>query len=350
MSDSPRSDPETPRSVPEEDAKHPSQRAPEEDAKHPSRRAPDWLIRLIADARAADCAPPFSDQSLVDYRAGVRELVAIGEDAAALVAVPEPATVPEVATVPELVEGRKPATVPEPVEGREPATVPELVEGRDAEFVVHPDARGRGLGTQLLDLLLAGGATLFWAHGDAPAARALAASHGLTPVRELLHFSADLPTSASNFGAGLAEVGKSGVEAFVVGRDEDEWVALNAKTFAAHPEQGSVTRADLEQLETERWFRADDFLVLRQDGRMIGYCWLKVEGDRGEFYVVGVDPGHHGEKLGSLLFDAGLARLRELGIRSSHLYVEADNAAALRLYRSRGFAQDAVDIQYAAGL
>jgi mycothiol synthase len=138
-----------------------------------------------------------------------------------------------------------------------------------------------------------------------------------------------------------------GIDVFIVGQDEDEWVALNAVIFADHPEQGSVTRADLEQLETEAWFRADNFLVLRRDGRMIGYCWLKVEGDRGEFYVVGVALEHHGEKLGSLLFDAGLARLRELGIHSSHLYVEGDNAAALRLYLARGFAQDSIDIQYA---
>ncbi len=133
----------------------------------------------------------------------------------------------------------------------------------------------------------------------------------------------------------------------MVGRDEDEWVALNARTFAHHREQGSVTSADLTQLEAESWFSADNFLVLRRGGRMIGYCWLKVEGDRGEFYVVGVDPAHQGEKLGSLLFDAGLARLRDLGIRSAHLYVEGDNAAALRLYRSRGFARDSLDIQYA---
>ena len=273
------------------------------------RSAPDWLTRLIADAKAADGAPPFSDQSLVDYRMGVRELVAIGEDAAAL--------------------------VPEPAEGRE----------AEAEFVVSADARRRGLGTRLLEQLLADGSTLFWAHGDAPGARALAASHGLTAVRELLHFVGPVPTGSTR-AHGSDKPRVEPVETFVLGQDEDEWVALNARIFADHPEQGSVTRADLEQLESEDWFRAENFLVLRRDGRMIGYCWLKVEHGRGEFYVVGVDPDHHGEKLGSLLFDAGLARLAELGIRSSHLYVDGVNVEALRLYRSRGFTQDSIDIQY----
>ena len=264
------------------------------------RLVPEWVARLAERARATDGAPPFSDQSLVDYRMGSRELVAMDEDAAAIVG------------------------------------------PTDAEFVVDPDARGRGIGTRLLEKLLAGGATLFWAHGDAPAARELAASHGLVAARELLHFVGEVSMTAPSTPTRPEEI-----ETFVPERDEDEWVALNAKTFAHHPEQGSVTRADLEQLETEPWFRADNFLVLRRDGRMIGYCWLKVEADRGEFYVVGVSPDHQGEKLGSLLFDAGLARLRELGIHSSHLYVEADNAPALRLYRSRGFSQDSIDIQYA---
>jgi mycothiol synthase len=259
------------------------------------RSVPDWVLRLIANARSTDGAPPFSDQALVDYRLGQRELVAINEDAAALISLTE------------------------------------------AEFVVSPDVRRHHMGTALLEQLLKNGVQLFWAHGDHPAARALAVSHGLRPVRELLHFVGMVPPEAS---AG------AGTEVFVVGRDEDEWVALNAKTFAHHAEQGSVTKADLEQLETESWFSADNFLVARRDGVMVGYCWLKVERGRGEFYVVGVDPDHHGEHLGSLLFDAGLARLAALGIRDAHLYVEGDNSGGLRLYRSRGFTQDSVDIQY----
>jgi mycothiol synthase len=270
------------------------------------RSVPDWVSRLIERARAVDGAPPFSDQTLVDYRTGTRDLVVIDEDAAALVG---------------------------PV---------------DAEFVVDPDARGRGLGTGLLETLLASGATLFWAHGDAPAARALAASHGLEAARELLHFSnprielVEIPRPVSTGST------REQLDHFIVGTDDQEWVALNAITFADHPEQGLVTLSDLQQLETEPWFRADNFLVLRRDGQLIGYCWLKVEDGRGEFYVVGVAPTHHGEKLGSLLFDAGLARLRELDIHSAHLYVEADNTAALRLYGSRGFTQDSIDIQYAS--
>ena len=269
------------------------------------RSIPDWVVALISRSKDADGTPPFSDGAQIGYRQGSYELVAINEDAAALAS--------EV----------------------------------DMEFVVDPRSRGYGIGTQMLEmLLLRSSAAQFWAHGDHPAARALAASHHLAPARELLHLSAELPTTAGLDARNPAVVGNSTIDTFAVGRDEDEWVALNAVTFASHPEQGSVTRADLEQLESEPWFSADNFLVLRQDGRMIGYCWLKVEDARGEFYVVGISPEHQGEHLGATLFDAGLAHLAALGIRDAHLYVEADNAPALRLYRARGFAQDAIDILY----
>ena len=40
------------------------------------------------------------------------------------------------------------------------------------------------------------------------------------------------------------------------------------------------------------------------------------------------------------------ARLASRGIREADLYVEADNAPALRLYREFGFREDSIDIQY----
>jgi mycothiol synthase len=276
----------------------------------------DWVVALAARAKAVDGQPPFSDQALVDYRSGARELIAIDEVAAALLAEAD----------------AKPA---------------------EAEFAVDPDARRRGHGTALLETLLSRSpeGLLVWAHGDHPAARALAASHGLVPVRELLHLSAglELPSLVGLSPANPTKVGNSGsgVGVFRVGVDEEAWVALNALIFSDHAEQGSVSLADVAELETEAWFDPASFLLLWRDGALVGYCWLKIEGEAGEFYVVGVHPEHQGEHLGSLLFEAGLDRMRAIGVRRAHLYVEGDNEPALRLYRSRGFEQDSVDIQYA---
>ena len=261
---------------------------------------PDWFDVLVQRAARADGQPPFSDGSLVELATGDRELLAIGDVAAAL-----------------------------------------LRDG-EAEFVVDPDARRHGHGTQLLEELLSRSPHLrVWAHGDHRAARALAASHGLVAVRELLQLRADVAPRP-------APAAPTDLSAFRPGVDEDAWLELNARAFAAHPEQGRVTRADLDVLTAEPWFDADDFLLLRDGGTLTGYCWLKVEHGIGEFYVVGVSPDRQGEGIGRRLVSAGLARLADRGIRTSSLYVEADNEPAVRLYRSFGFADHSIDVQYAA--
>ncbi|HEY0258881.1 MAG TPA: mycothiol synthase, partial [Lacisediminihabitans sp.] len=230
-----------------------------------------------------------------------------------------------------------------------------IVADHEAEFVVEPDARGRGHGTAMLERIVAdhdgpGGALRIWAHGDHPAARALAASHGLTPVRELLQLRASVPAVSATVPASTATTiaaATTGLTAFRPGLDDAAWLELNARAFSFHPEQGSVSQADLDELKREPWFDPEDFLVLRDGDTMIGCCWLKIE-DRtvGEFYVVGVLPERQGEGLGRRLVQAGLARLAARGIRTASLYVEADNAPALALYRSFGFTRHSIDIQY----
>ncbi len=269
----------------------------------------------------ADGHPPFSDGSLAELATGARSLVWLGPAAA-------------------------------------------LVSEREAEFVVHPDARRLGHGTAMLNELLtaAPGELLLWAHGAHPAARRLAATHGLEPVRELLRLRAEVPgvaagvefadsahvagrtwaNLANSTGAGGARVGASAGARDTVA----ELLELNARAFAGHPEQGNLTHDQFEALAAEPWFDAADVLLAWGAEALLGFCWLKVEPLTGEFYVVAVDPSHQGEGVGRSLMAAGFARLAERGIREAILYVEADNTAALRLYREFGFHEDSIDIQY----
>jgi mycothiol synthase len=148
------------------------------------------------------------------------------------------------------------------------------------------------------------------------------------------------------------------VRPFRPGVDEQAWLAVNAAAFAHHPEQGAMTRRDLELREAEGWFDPAGFLLawrVAADGSetLLGSHWTKVHpageaGDEpvGEVYVLGIAPAAQGLRLGRALTDLGLAHLSSRGLAEVLLYVEEDNTAAVSLYEKTGFARYAVDVQW----
>jgi mycothiol synthase len=228
------------------------------------------------------------------------------------------------------------------------------VDGPSGEMVVHPDFRRRGLGRLLLSAALeeSGGRLRLWAHGGHPGAARLATALGFTRVRSLWRMRRPLaePLPAVQLPAGVR------LRAFRPGADDEAWLKLNARAFAHHPEQGSWTAEDLRRREQEPWFDpAGFFLAVRDDPpRPVGFHWTKVHGGDGhdaigEVYVVGVDPGEQGGGLGRSLTIAGLTHLRARGLSAVMLYVDEDNAAAIRLYTSLGFTRWDVDVMYRHG-
>ncbi len=208
------------------------------------------------------------------------------------------------------------------------------------EVVVDPPHRRTGIGRSIVDELLADGESEFWAHGDLPAAQAIAASAGLDVGRTLLALRLDLVDPPT-------EIVPDGVTLRTYRADDmDAIVAVNARAFASHPEQGSMDRADFERRTGSDWFDPSGLFLAEQNGRVVGFHWTKIEGDVGEVYVVGIDPDAQGGGLGKALTARGLRHLYESGLRIVDLYVEGDNSPALAVYAGLGFKPHAKDVMY----
>ena len=209
------------------------------------------------------------------------------------------------------------------------------------EIVVDPDRRRGGLGRRLLDELLADGEDRYWAHGDLPGAQALAASAGLRAERTLLvlRLTFDGPPPAERQLDGVT------IRSFEPA-DADAVIAVNGRAFAHHPEQGAMDRADFDRRTSSDWFDPAGLFVAERDGTIVGFHWTKIEEGIGEVYVVGIDPDAQGGGLGTALTARGLRHMHEQGVPVVDLYVEGDNAPALKVYRNLGFEDWAKDVLY----
>jgi len=209
------------------------------------------------------------------------------------------------------------------------------------EIVVDPSHRRAGKGRRILDELMADGEDRYWAHGDLPAAQALAASAGLTAERILLvlRLTFDGPPAPERVPDGIT------IRTFMP-EDAEQVIAVNARAFAHHPEQGAMDAEDFARRTSTDWFDPAGLFVAEREGRIVGFHWTKVEEGIGEVYVVGIDPDAQGGGLGTALTARGLRHLYEQRLPIVDLYVEGDNTPALKVYRNLGFQEHAKDVLY----
>ena len=217
------------------------------------------------------------------------------------------------------------------------------------ELVIAPDARREA--PDLVPLILraalgvvaadGGGTVHWWVHHPDDTADALAVEVGFALGRKLYQLRRPLPIGATT----TVET-----RAFVVGRDETEWLRVNNAAFHDHPEQGGWTVDRLRTREAEPWFDPDGFRLHERDGRLAAFCWTKVHSDAsppiGEIYVIAVDPPFHGLGLGRALTIAGLDHLASTGLTIAMLYVDGANSAALSMYQRLGFSIHHADHAY----
>ena len=282
-------------------------------------------LRSLADRGVvADHNEPFGDQTWVELNSGNAWLVTSGETdftGAAAVIIPSDATQPVV-----------------------------------IELLVAPDARGDGLGRALVDaakdLVLqraAEGQTITaWTHGDHPAARGLASSVGIEPVRILYRMALEI--DRESFGEADTPTGYA-IRTFEPGADDAAWLELNAIAFAEHPEQGQLTQADLDARKSADWFDPAGFFIAEDaNGTPVGFHWTKtpVGSAAGEIYAVGVHPETQGTGLGKALTVHGMNYLATSGLEKIVLYVDDENRPAVNLYTSLGFGVENTDVMFSS--
>jgi mycothiol synthase len=182
----------------------------------------------------------------------------------------------------------------------------------------------------------------------------MAEALGLAPAREMVKMALHLAPEAARSQTQLRPPPPPGTawHTFIKGQDEPAWLALNAAAFADHPEQGSLTAADLAWRTAQDWFNPNSFFLLKDqtsphNPTYLGYIWLKVQNEVGEVYAIGVHPDAQGRRLGTALLQRGLELLARAGINQVELYVEANNVPAMAAYHRQGFRVVQRHVQYA---
>ncbi len=227
-----------------------------------------------------------------------------------------------------------------------------LAEDGSAELVVHPQRRQEGIGAALAEAVREEDSDAgLWAHGNLPAAQAMAASLGLRVDRELLVMGIDaeeIPAGGPDLPEGFealnyVEAGKRW------GRDvvDKQWLEVNNDAFSWHPEQGGWDLERLRRAMEAEWFDPAGVQLLYHGDELAGFHWTKRHPDgTGEVYVVGLASRYRGEGMGGPLMQMGLDHLVQAGSAQVILYVEADNEPAVKRYRQLGFAVRETHVVY----
>lgn len=198
--------------------------------------------------------------------------------------------------------------------------------------VVHPEHRGRGLGTSLLDRieeraseLVATPSSLRFRHainaGD-EAAAAMLSSRGLRPVHHFWHMQIDL-VEPSDPGRSPVGIDIDGIE------PRQDLAAIHALLDEAFADDLSHHPAPFDRwLEEETSTPSYDptlWLLARDGGRPVGVITASTAGDRGWVDYLAVSASHRGRGIGAALLRRSFAMLADRDVGRVLVSVDAQN-------------------------
>ncbi|WP_454979398.1 mycothiol synthase, partial [Corynebacterium propinquum] len=229
----------------------------------------------------------------------------------------------------------------------------------------------QGFGTCLYQHLreLVGTSLQVWAHGQLPAAEAIAHKQQLEIVRHLLVMSVSGEALQKSAEPGETPDGfvaanyPDSVERFGTEHVENSWIEANNQAFSWHPEQGGWDTDRLHRAMEADWFDPHDVIFLWDDAAegvdkrpaQAGFHWTKWHGAAedsaktvGEVYVIGLANAYQGRGLSGHLLRRGIKQMVNKGATEVILYVEKDNESAVRVYEKSGFDIAENHVVYAA--
>jgi len=223
---------------------------------------------------------------------------------------------------------------------------PELGIGRVVlDCWVHPGHRRRGMATKLLNYATDRAKEL-----GAKVVHVNIREDNTIATRGLHRLGFDLIRRYFELGLAIARVGELDMaEAYPDCRylqsgEEGKLTQLQNGAFAGAWGYNPNTVDEITlRINSSTCSRKD--IVLTYDGdRAIGCCWTGIICEqgipsvrKGRIHMLAVDPDYRGKGIGRELMIAGLARLKNRGLKVAELTVDSENRIARALYESLGF-------------
>ena len=212
---------------------------------------------------------------------------------------------------------------------------------------VKPDHRRRGYGKALFDCASQRAAELgircihINVPGNSSVARTVLSRYGFKPIRRYLELILDM----SRARVSSREIDSASRECRCLESGEEKGLArVQNLAFEGHWGYQPNTPETITFYTGLGAPDTENIILCCEEDKIVGYYWIELvpgrkpdQGLAGEIHMIGTDPNYQGKGIGKKVLLAGLAYLREKGIKSAYLSVDSENLSALALYESVGF-------------